>query len=46
MQWQTVEETPNILNQALRSELNNESIKEIKKSDDVYQAGLQKLQHQ
>ena len=43
MQWQTQEGTPNILNQSLRSEQNNESIEDIRKSDDVYQEGLQQL---
>ena len=43
MQWQTEEGTPNILNQSLRSEQNNESIEDIRKSDDVYQEGLQQL---
>ena len=43
MQWQTEEGTLNILNQALRSKQNKESIEDIKKSDDGYQAGLQQL---
>ena len=43
IQWLTEEGTSNILNQALRSEQNNESIEDIIKSDDVYQEGLQQL---
>ena len=43
MQWQTEEETPIILNQALRSKQKSKCIKDIKKSDDVYQSGLKHL---
>ena len=43
MQLQTEEGTPNILNQTLRIEKNNESLDGIKKSEDVYQEGLQQL---
>ena len=43
IKWQTEEGTPNILNQSLRSEQKNESIEDIRKSDGVYQAGLQQI---
>ena len=43
-QWQTERGTPNALNQLLRSEANNESIEDVKKSDDIYQQGLQEIQ--
>jgi len=43
-QWQTERGTPNELNQLLRSEANNESIEDVKKSDDIYQQGLQEIQ--
>ena len=45
MQWPNEGGTPNILNQALRSKQNIESIKDNKKSDEVYQEGLKQLQN-
>ena len=42
-QWQTESGTSNELNQVMRSEINNESIEDIKEGDNIYQQGLQKL---